>query len=90
MIKEVEYNDGESRLVGHVEAIRQSDNTWTVTCFLEDKIYGQPWEFIAEENVVSVAEKQKLGVLKALKKMAEDFKTKSGYDKLQEKGFSAQ
>lgn len=89
MIKTVEHNDGESRLQGHVETLRQPDGTWTVTQYVEDKVYGVPWEFISEENVVTIAEKQLRGVAKVLSKMADDYKTKGGYEKLIDKGFGA-
>ena len=89
MIKEVEYNDGESRLKGHVEVLPDGDGMYTVTCYVEDKIYGPPWQFVSSENVMAISAKQQNVVLKVLKKMAEGFKTKSVFDKLQDNGFSA-
>ena len=90
MIKTVEHNDGESRLQGHVEVLKQLDGTYTITQYVEDKLYGIPWEFVSEENVVTIAERQLRVVAKVLAKMAADYKTKSGYDKLEDKGFAAQ
>lgn len=89
MIKEVEYNDSESRLKGHVEVLKDPDGTYTITCYVEDKVYGMPWQFVSAENVVSISGKQQNVVAKVLKKMADDIKTKSVFDQLEDKGFSA-
>lgn len=89
MIKEVEHNDGESRLKGHVEVLKQSDGTYTITQYVEDKVYGMPWEFVAPENVLAISDKQLRGVAKVLAKQAADLKTKSVYDQLKDKGFDA-
>ena len=89
MIKEVEYNDGESRLKGHVEVLPDGDGTYTITSYVEDKIYGQPWCFVRTEDVMTIQQKQINGISKVLKKMADDFKTPNLYDQLKDKGFSA-
>lgn len=89
MIKEVEHNDGESRLKGHVEVLKQMDGTFTVTQYVEDKKYGVPWEFVSPEDVVNIADRQLKGVGKVLKKMAENYRSKNTFTDLEDHGFSA-
>lgn len=89
MIKEIEYNDGESRLKGHVEVLQDEDGTYTITSYVEDKVYGTPWYFVKTEDVMIISEKQQKGIAKVLKSMADKYKTKTIFDKLEDKGFSA-
>lgn len=89
MIKTIEYNDGESRLQGHVEVLKESDGLYTITSYIEDKIYGIPWEHVSPDNVSTISKKQESGISKELKKMGENIKTKNVYDNLQDKGYSA-
>lgn len=89
MIKTIEYNDGESRLQGHVEVLKEPDGLYTITSYIEDKIYGIPWEHVSPDNVSTISKKQESGISKELKKMGENIKTKNVYDNLQDKGYSA-
>lgn len=89
MIKKVEYNDGESRFQGHVEVLKESDELYTITSYIEDKVYGIPWEHVSPYNVSTISKKQEAGIAKELKKMADNIQTKNVYDNLQDKGYSA-
>lgn len=89
MIKTVEYNDGESRLQGHVEVLKEPDGYYIITSYIEDRIYGIPWEHITAENVSTISKKQETGIAKELKRMAENIKTKNVFDKLEDRGYSA-
>lgn len=89
MIKEIEYNDGESRLKGHVEILPDGEGMYTITSYIEDKVYGSPWYFVRTEDVMTIQQKQITGIGKVLKKMADGYKSKNIFDQLQDKGFSA-
>jgi hypothetical protein len=91
MIKLVEYNDGESRLQGHVEILpsENKDGTYTVTSYVEDKVFGMPWNHVDPNNLSNISFTQEKGVLKELKRMAESFKTKNAFEKMKDKGYDA-
>ncbi len=92
MVKEVEYEDEGNWYKGHVEITPRIENgkqLFTIKSFVEDKLYGMPWEHVSEENwenIVSVSEK---GIRKELKKMAEFNNSQTLEGKLKKKGFTS-
>ncbi len=92
MINLVEYNDGESRLQGHVEVLpsEDKDGTYTVTSYIEDVKYSMPWLKVTPDKLQHITSLSEKGVLKQLKVIAEGYKTKSALEKLQDKGYFAQ
>lgn len=91
MIKPIEYEDDQSWFKGHVEYVKRIENgmeLYTVSSFIEDKLYGCPWEFVAPENLANILFISEKGVMKELKKMAATEKAKTLEGKMQGRGYS--
>lgn len=91
MIKPLEYEDDQSWFKGHVEYIQRFENgakIFTVSSFVEDKLYGCPWSHVTEDNLENILAMSEKGVLKELKRMAAIEKSKTLEGKMGKRGYS--
>lgn len=91
MIKEVEYEDENNWLKGSIEItkrIENGKNVFTIKSFVEDKLYGMPWENVPEENWENIASLSEKGIKKELKRRADQNNSLTLEGRMRKKGFS--
>ena len=91
MIKPLEYEDEQSWFKGHVEYKSRIENgmqLYSVTSFIEDKLYGCPWENVTPDNLANILSQSERGVMKELKKMAQNERAKTIEGAMKNKGYS--